>query len=144
MHVEPVVVRPEIEDRRHPDDAVVGRLIAQLGRCFRRDCSQSLAELAPEMRLTRLHDPEYGPHGAVHECRRDRRLRRPHVAKPEGFRPRDFVDTVAFAVEHLVDPEVGEGQLLPLGCLGGLLPACLVRRSRSQGAIMARHRLTKS
>ena len=63
MHVEPVVLWSQIEDRRNPDDAVVSRLIAQLGRCVRRDCSQSLAELSPEVGLTRLHDPQNGPHG---------------------------------------------------------------------------------
>ena len=74
MHVKPVVFRPQIEDSGHAADAVVRRLIAQLGRCVRRDGSQSLAELAPEVGLTRLHDPENGPHRAVDECRRDRRV----------------------------------------------------------------------
>jgi hypothetical protein len=30
MHVEPVMVRPQVEDGRHADDAVVCRWIAQL------------------------------------------------------------------------------------------------------------------
>src|SRR4029450_5253041 len=43
------------------------------------------------------------------------------MTQSEGFRPRDFVDAVALAVEYLVDPEVREGEIPLRWFLDGLL-----------------------
>src|SRR4029453_8686599 len=43
------------------------------------------------------------------------------MTQSEGFRPRDFVDAVALAVEYLVDPEVREGEIPLRWFLNGLL-----------------------
>jgi hypothetical protein len=66
--------RPQVEDGRHPDSAVVCRSTAELRRRVRRDGSQGLAELTPQMGLTWLHDPDNGRHGSIDEHGRDRRL----------------------------------------------------------------------
>jgi len=139
MHVEPVMLRPKVEDGRHTEDAVSRRWIAQLHRRVWSDRSQGPAELAPQRRLFRLHDPENGYHGSIDECGGDRRVWRPHSPEPERFRPRDFVDTVAPAPEHLVDPEVREGQLILFG--SGLFLACFVQKIAQPGGNHGKYRV---
>ena len=50
------------------------------------------------------------------------------VTEPERLRSRDFVDAVALAVEHFVDPEVREGEIPLLGFLDRLLLSRLVQQ----------------
>jgi len=59
-----------------------------------------------------------------------------------GFRPRDFVDTVALALEHLVDPAVREGEIPLLGFLDGLFLPRLIQQLPEPGSDHGHHRST--